>query len=465
MQIGNILIVDDEKGIRDGLRLFLKREGHLTFTAADGQEALKILEKNDIDLVISDLKMPHISGEELLTFIKKEYPSIKVIILTGHGTVETAVDSMRNGAYDFLIKPLNLDKLGLIVKRALSQRQLEIDNRNLKKKLNIFSGQMIGKSEKMIKIANLIEQVAPSKTSVLILGENGVGKEVIANLIHDFSNRKNNPFIKVHCAALSENLLESELFGHEKGAFTGAIKEKKGRFELADSGTIFLDEIGEISPNIQVKLLRVIQEKAFERVGGEETITVDVRIVAATNKNLKKEVEEGRFREDLYYRLNVVQITVPPLRERKEDILLMVSSFIQNFSKENGKEIKEITKKAQTALYNYDWPGNIRELKNVLEAAVVLSKDGIIDINDLPPYLKNDDEHGNFLKIKIPAAMAEIEKEAIISTLALANGNKSKTAEMLEMNRKTLYAKLNEFEILPSGASEKQQKLSNKLRT
>lgn len=455
MQNGNILIVDDEKGIRDGLRLFLKREGHLTFTAADGQEAIEILEKNDIDLVISDLKMPRIDGDELLAFIKKNYPGIKVIILTGHGTVETAVESMRNGAYDFLIKPLNLEKLGLIVKRALSQRQLEIDNRDLKKKLNIFSGQMIGKSEKMIKIANLVEQVAPSKTSVLILGENGVGKEVIANLIHESSNRKNNPFIKVHCAALSENLLESELFGHEKGAFTGAIKEKKGRFELADSGTIFLDEIGEISPNIQVKLLRVIQEKAFERVGGEKTITVDVRIVAATNRNLKKEVEEGRFREDLYYRLNVVQITVPPLRERKEDILLMVSSFIRDFSKENGKEIKEITKKAQTALYNYDWPGNVRELRNVLEAAVVLSKDGIIDINDLPPYLKNDDEHGNFLKIKIPAAMAEIEKEAIISTLALANGNKSKTAEMLEMNRKTLYAKLNEFGILPASASEK----------
>lgn len=455
MQNGNILVVDDEKGIRDGLRLFLKREGHSVFTAADGREALDILEKNDMDIVISDLKMPRINGDELLAFIKKEYPGVKVIILTGHGTVETAVESMRNGAYDFLIKPLNLAKLGLIVKRALSQRQLEIDNRDLKKKLNIFSGQMIGKSEKMMKIANLVEQVAPSKTSVLILGENGVGKEVVANMIHDLSNRKNNPFIKVHCAALSENLLESELFGHEKGAFTGAIKEKKGRFELADSGTIFLDEIGEISPNIQVKLLRVIQEKAFERVGGEKTVNVDVRIIAATNRNLKKEVEEGRFREDLYYRLNVVQITVPPLRERKEDILLMISSFIRDFSKENGKEIKEITKKAQTALYNYDWPGNVRELRNVLEAAVVLSKDGVIDINDLPPYFKNDDEHGNFLKIKIPATMAEIEKEAIISTLAMANGNKSKTAEMLEMNRKTLYAKLNEFGILPASASEK----------
>ena len=269
-------------------------------------------------------------------------------------------------------------------------------------------------------------------------------------MIHDFSNRKSNPFIKVHCAALSENLLESELFGHEKGAFTGAIKEKKGRFELANKGTIFLDEIGEISPNIQVKLLRVIQEKSFERVGGEKTINVDVRIIAATNRNLKKEVEEGRFREDLYYRLNVVQITVPPLRERKEDILLMMSSFIQNFSEENDKNIKEITKKAKTALYNYNWPGNVRELKNVLEAAVVLSKDGVIDINDLPPYLKNEDELGNFLKIKMPATMDEIEKEAIISTLALANGNKSKTAEMLNMNRKTLYAKLNELEILTS---------------
>ena len=448
MLTGNILIFYDEKGIRDGLKLFLKREGHLTFTAEDGKEALEILEKNDIDLVISDLRMPHINGDELLAFIKRDYPGVKVIILTGHGTVENAVEAMRNGAYDFLIKPLNLEKLGLIVKRALSQRQLEIDNRLLKKKLNVFSKQMIGKSDKMIKISNLIEQVAPSKTSVLILGENGVGKEVIANLIHDFSNRKSNPFIKVHCAALSENLLESELFGHEKGAFTGAIKEKKGRFELANKGTIFLDEIGEISPNIQVKLLRVIQEKSFERVGGEKTINVDVRIIAATNRNLKKEVEEGRFREDLYYRLNVVQITVPPLRERKEDILLMMSSFIQNFSEENDKNIKEITKKAKTALYNYNWPGNVRELKNVLEAAVVLSKDGVIDINDLPPYLKNEDEQGNFLKIKMPATMDEIEKEAIISTLALANGNKSKTAEMLNMNRKTLYAKLNELEIL-----------------
>ena len=448
MQTGNILIVDDEKGIRDGLRLFLKREGHSTFTAEDGKEALEILEKNDIDLVISDLRMPHINGDELLAFIKKDYSGVQVIILTGHGTVENAVEAMRNGAYDFLIKPLNLDKLGLIVKRALSQRQLEIDNKLLKKKLNIFSKQMIGKSDKMIKISNLIEQVAPSKTSVLILGENGVGKEVIANLIHDFSNRKSNPFIKVHCAALSENLLESELFGHEKGAFTGAVKEKKGRFELADKGTIFLDEIGEISQNIQVKLLRVIQEKSFERVGGEKTINVDVRIIAATNRNLKKEVEEGRFREDLYYRLNVVQITVPPLRERKEDILLMMSSFIQNFSEENNKKIKEITKKAKTALYNYNWPGNVRELKNVLEAAVVLSKDGVIDINDLPTYLKNEDDQGNFLKIKMPATIDEIEKEAIISTLALANGNKSKTAEMLNMNRKTLYAKLNELEIL-----------------
>jgi DNA-binding NtrC family response regulator len=448
MLTGNILIAEDEKGIRDGLRLFLKREGHSIFTAADGKEALEIIEKNDIDLVISDLKMPRVDGEELLAFIKKEYPGIKVIILTGHGSVENAVECMRNGAYDFLTKPFNIEKLGLIVNRALSQRQLEIDNRNLKKKLNVFSNQMIGKSDKMIKIANLVEQVAPSKTSVLILGENGVGKEVIANLIHDFSNRKNNPFIKVHCAALSENLLESELFGHEKGAFTGAIRDKKGRFELADGGTIFLDEIGEISPNIQVKLLRVIQEKSFEKVGGEKTINVDVRIVAATNRDLKKEVEEGRFREDLYYRLNVVQITVPPLRERKEDILLMMSSFVKTFSEENEKNIKEITKKAQTALYNYDWPGNVRELKNVLEAAVVLSKDGIIDINDLPTYLKNDDDHGNYLKIKLPATMLEIEKEAIISTLALANGNKSKTAEILDMNRKTLYAKLNEFEIL-----------------
>ncbi len=443
----NILIVDDEKNIREGLRLALKKDNHNIFLASNGKEALELIKNSEIDLVITDLKMPELDGETLLKIIIRDFANIPVIILTGHGTVETAVKAMRDGAYDFLTKPLNLEKLSLIVSRAISQRELIIENRNLQNKLNRYKGEIIGKSEKIMKIFDIAEQVASSKTSVLILGENGVGKELVANLIQQLSNRKDKPFIKVHCSALAESLLESELFGHEKGAFTGAIKTKKGRFELADGGTLFLDEIGEISQTIQVKLLRVLQEKSFERVGGEGSISVDVRIIAATNKNLKKEVEEGRFREDLYYRLNVVQITVPPLRERKDDIQLLINNFISDFSMENNKTIKEISSNARNALINYDWPGNVRELRNVIESAVVLSRDEVIDINDLPPYIKKDDDHDDLLKIKLPAKISEIEKEAIIGTLKITNGNKSKTAELLDLNRKTLYTKITEYNI------------------
>ena len=323
-----------------------------------------------------------------------------------------------------------------------------IENRNLLSKIqNIGKNRIIGRSEKMAKIFDIIEHVAPTKTSVLILGENGVGKELIANMLYELSKRNDKPFIKVHCAALSESLLESELFGHEKGSFTGAIKSKKGRFELAHGGTLFLDEIGEISPQIQIKLLRVLQERSFERVGGEETVNVDVRIITATNKDLKSEVEAGRFREDLYYRLNVVQVTIPPLRERKEDIPLLISSLLTEFAKENNKIIKEITTKARTALYNYNWPGNVRELRNVLESAVVLSKNDTIDIDDLPTHVRNEAETGNILKIEIPETMQDVEKKVIIATLKLTNGNKSKASELLGLNRKTLHTKLSEYEI------------------
>jgi DNA-binding NtrC family response regulator len=445
---GNILIVDDEKNIREGLKISLGRDGHKIFLASDGSEAYRILENNEIDLVITDLKMPNMSGEELLKNISTNFNQIPVIILTGHGTIENAVQLMRNGAYDFLTKPLNLDKLSLIVERALSSRQLMIENRNLKSKIKYEeAGRVIGKSDKMIKIMEKIELVAPTKSTILITGENGSGKEVIADLIYDLSNRKDKPFIKVHCAALTETLLESELFGHEKGAFTGAIKTKKGRFELADGGTIFLDEIGEISANIQVKLLRVLQEKSFERVGGEETIKVDVRIISATNLDLMNEVKKGNFREDLYYRLNVISINVPPLRERKEDIPLFISNFIQEFMKENNKIIKEITPKAKIALINYSWPGNVRELRNVLESLVILSKNEVIDIDDLPPYINNNDPT-NLLKLELPSKMIDIEKKAIISTLKITNGNKSKAAELLGITRKTLQNKLNEYNIV-----------------
>ncbi|OHD75413.1 MAG: transcriptional regulator, partial [Spirochaetes bacterium RIFOXYB1_FULL_32_8] len=434
----NILIVDDEKNIREGLRLVLKKDNHTVFLAPDGSEAISILKNNEIDLVITDLKMPNMDGENLLAYIMKDFPGIPVIVLTGHGTVETAVKAMRDGAYDFLTKPLNIEKLSIIVERALSKRLLEIENRKLQSKLSIYFGNLIGKSERMASVLNIVEQVAPTKASVLVLGENGVGKELVANLIKDLSTRNDKPFIKLHCSALSESLLESELFGHEKGAFTGAVKSKKGRFELADGGTIFLDEIGEISHTIQIKLLRILQEKTFERVGGESTLSVDVRIIAATNRDLKKEVDEGRFREDLYYRLNVVQVVVPPLRERKDDIPLLISHFLLELCRENNKSIFEITNKAKNALYNYSWPGNVRELRNAIESAVVLTKDAVIDIDDLPPHLRGEEDGVDYMKIKMPVKMDEIEKQAILFTLKLSKGNKTMAAELLNMNRKTL---------------------------
>ena len=443
-----ILIVDDEKNIREGLKLFLKREGYTIILSENGNDAIEQLKENDIDLVISDLRMPGMDGDELLTYITKNYPGIPVILITGHGSVENAVNAMKNGAYDFVTKPFSLEKLGILVQRALSQRQLIIDNKQLKTQLEKYNVKMIGKSDKITQIIELASQVAPSKASILILGENGVGKEVVANMIHAMSNRKDNPFIKVHCAALSESLLESELFGHEKGSFTGAVKDRKGRFELADKGTIFLDEIGEIPQSVQIKLLRVIQERTFERVGGEKTIKSDVRILAATNRDLKKEVEEGRFREDLYYRLNVVQMTIPPLRERREDIPLLISDFVANISKENGKIIKEVTPKAMMALQAYDWPGNVRELSNVIESSVVLSRGDVIDVVNLPAHMhKFSEEHDDLLKIKLPATLAEIEKEAIEGTLRIANWNKSKAAEILSVNRKTLYSKISEYQL------------------
>ena len=337
-----ILIIDDEKNIREGLAEALELDGYKTKTAATGKEGLGLVGLGDIDLVITDLRMDGISGEEVLKRIVTETPGIPVIVLTGHGSIDSAVDAMRNGAYDFLTKPLNLDRLSLIVKRALQGRELAIRHHQLEDELagkRAFES-IIGKSAEMQRIFEMVRRAADTKASVLITGESGVGKELIANALHNLSSRRDKPFIKVHCAALSETLLESELFGHEKGAFTGASARKRGRFELANTGTIFLDEIGEINQNVQIKILRVLQDKKFERVGGEETLEVDVRIIAATNRDLLQEIQEKRFREDLYYRLNVVHIHVPPLRERKEDLPLLIAAFLAEFVKENGKQIK-----------------------------------------------------------------------------------------------------------------------------
>ena len=441
-----ILVIDDEKNIREGLQMALEDEGYEVLTAEDGTDGLHKALSEAIDLVITDLRMPGVGGQEILRRVSSETPGVPVIVLTGHGTVETAVEAMRMGAYDFLTKPLDLDRLSLLVKRALQNRELVLQHRELVEQLQsdkIFE-HIIGKSAAMEHVFEMIKKVAPSRASVLITGESGVGKELIASAIHNLSPRKNNSYIKVHCAALSESLLESELFGHEKGAYTGAVSQKRGRFELADGGTIFLDEIGEINQSLQIKILRVLQEKQFERVGGEKSITVDTRLITATNRDLEKEVAAGTFRSDLYYRLNVVHIHVPPLRERKEDIPLLIAAFIKEFTEENAKNIAAIEPKARAALYAYDWPGNIRQLRNCLESAVVMSSDDIIRLSDLPEPVR-EAEQTSSIRIQIGTPLAEAERHIIMETLAAYNGNKSKTADILGIGRKTLHRKLDDF--------------------
>ena len=441
-----VLIIDDEENIRNGLAANFELEDYEVKTAANGKDGLDLVAKGDIDLVITDLRMDGISGEEVVKRVTTETPEIPVIVLTGHGSIDAAVEAMKSGAYDFLTKPLNLDQLNLIVKRALENRELSLQHKLLKEEIESSAclEQMIGRSAEMQKVFSMIKKVAPAKASVLITGESGVGKELVANAIHNLSGRKDKAFIKVHCAALSESLLESELFGHEKGAYTGADSMQKGRFELAHGGTIFLDEIGEINQNVQIKILRVLQEKTFERVGGEKSISVDVRIVAATNKNLEEEVKAGRFREDLYYRLNVVHLKVPSLKERKDDLPLLIDSFIKKFAAENEKEIIGIDSKAKAALLKYDWPGNIRQLQNCIESSVVMSNGKQIKLEDLPLSVS---EYTGQEAISIPMGISleDAEKIIIMQNLSANKGNKSKTADILGIGRKTLHRKLNEY--------------------
>jgi DNA-binding NtrC family response regulator len=441
-----LLVVDDEKNIREGLAEYFELDGYTVVTAAQGDEAWKRFQKGDIDLVISDLRMPGLSGEELLNRIVIENPGLPVIMLTGHGSVDSAVAAIRLGAYDFLTKPPNLEHLAFIVKRALANRELALHHRHMEEELERQKQfqTIIGTSSVMRRVFDTIRRAAPARASVLITGESGVGKELVADAIHELSPRKDKPIIRVHCAALAENLLESELFGHEKGSFTGASARRRGRFELANEGTLFLDEIGEIDQNIQIKLLRVLQERKFERLGGEETIETDVRIVAATNRDLKVEIEKGKFREDLYFRLNVVNIHVPPLRERKDDIPLLISAFLKEFTKENGKQIEGINERARAALYAYEWPGNVRELRNCMESAVVMSKGHILTEDDLPPSIRAKNNDG-WIHIPLGAPMTEAEHIIIRDTLAFLKGNKSRTAESLGIGRKTLHRKLDEM--------------------
>ena len=439
-----ILTIDDEENIRNGLADNFELEGYNVEKAANGKEGLTRIEKGGIDLVITDLRMDGIPGQEVVRRVTTEHPGIPVIVLTGHGSIEDATAAIKAGAFDFLTKPLDLDHLNHIVKNALKGRQQEQRISELEEKIRTgaaSASDMIGKSAELNKVKELIAKATPSRANVLITGESGVGKELVAKSIHEQSSRKEQPFIIVHCAALSESLLESELFGYEKGAFTGAESQHKGRFEIADGGTIFLDEIGEINQSTQVKLLRVIQEKTFERVGGTQPITVDVRLVAATNRNLEEEVKAGRFREDLFYRLNVVRIPMPPLRERKDDIPLLLHAFLREFNIENQKNITGFDNRAKSAILKYSWPGNIRELKNCVESAVVMCNGDEIKIEDLPASVR---EKGEEKAITIPIGMSLEEAEMVIiqENLAACNGNKTKCAEVLGIGRKTLHRKL-----------------------
>jgi two-component system response regulator HydG len=437
-----ILRVDDEKVVRENLAKYLSGD-YTTFTASDGNEAIEIIKEHpEIEVLLSDLKMPGMDGIELLENVRSYNHDIVTIFITGFSTIESAVDAMKKGAYDYLTKPIDLNKLEITLKNAIEHKKLRSENILLKQQIKekFDSLTLVGKSKPIKEILDLVKRVAPTKATVLIQGESGTGKELIANIIHYNSPVAEGPFIKVNCSALAEGVLESELFGHEKGAFTGALYTKKGRFELAHGGTLFLDEIGDLPPSIQVKLLRFLQESEFERVGGTKTIRVDVRIISATNKNLEKLVKEGKFRDDLYYRLKVVSIDVPPLRERKEDIPLLVDYHLKRFCEIHNKKIKGISPEAMKMIKAYSWPGNIRELMNCIESAVVLTLGDEITVDSLPPFLKM--KSASKTDASSPQNLFEIEKKAILDALEKTGGNKSEAARLLGIGLRTLYRKL-----------------------
>jgi len=453
--MNKILVVDDELNMRLVLKTLLGKEGYEVATAPDGFEALKILKGGDVKVVVTDMKMPRLDGMGLLDRVMHEYPSIPVILITAHGTVATAVDALKRGAFDYITKPFEQEELKNVIHKAIKTRQLNEDE-------PVFSPDeidrqgIVGNSEAMQKIYDTIKKVAPTVTTVLVTGETGTGKELIANAIHRNSSRKNNPLIKINCAAISENLVESELFGYEKGAFTGAVSSKPGRFELADKGTLFLDEVGDLPRDMQVKLLMMIQDNEFVRVGGLRTIKVDVRLIAATNRNLLQDVKEGRFREDLYYRLKVFHAHIPPLRERKEDILTLADYFVQKFNRKLDRQIKRIDTDVQEMFLQYDWPGNIRELENLTERIVLMSGGDTITLDDIPTELKmaaaalqipQTDVLEKPFKDMMKSHMEEVEKQAIIQCLEDCSGNVTKAAQRLGLSRKGLQLKMIKYNL------------------
>jgi two-component system NtrC family response regulator len=451
-----ILIVDDEKNYPYVLSAVFEEEGYDTITASSGVEALEKIQAHDIDLVLTDIKMPGMDGMVLMSHIKTHNPDMPIIMMTAHGTVEKGEEAVKKGAHSYIFKPFQNEQLLLSVKIALNMYQMLRQNKRLQNELQnrYHFGNLIGKSKVMQEIFHTIQKVAPTNATVLIEGESGTGKELVAKSIHFNSFRKKAPFIAVNCSALAENLLESELFGHEKGAFTGASALKKGRFEIAEQGTLFLDEIGELSPNLQVKLLRVLQERTFERVGGVENLPLNARLIAATNKNLTLEMKEGRFREDLFYRLNVVYFSLPPLRKRYEDIPLLASHFLKKYATENASKI-EVNQMDQDVLrlfYDYEWPGNIRELENIIERGVILASSNKIKPDDIPPELRGRTQKTfNLENISIQSSLPEtlslIEKHLIQRALTHANNVQATAAKMLGIKKSLLHYKIKNYQI------------------
>jgi len=443
-----IVIVDDEASQRELIGGFLQKQGHEVLLAGGGAEALQQVRELQVDLVLSDCRMPGMSGPELLREIRAVNPEVPLILMTAYGTVETAVQAMRDGASDYLTKPLDLEELTLRIARVTEQARLKSDVRDLRQQLverHRLEG-IIGESGRMQEVLGLVRRVAPSDATVLIRGESGTGKELIARAIHYHSARASGSLVSLNCAALPEHLLESELFGHERGAFTGAVAQRKGRFELAQGGSIFLDEIGDLSPALQVKLLRILQERQFERVGGTKTLTVDVRVLAATHRDLERALREGTFREDLYYRLNVVTIQIPPLRERREDIPPLLDHFLKKFAEKNRRDVTGLTAAARDALMKYDYPGNVRELENIVERAVLLCRGRVIDLPDLPATLRPGERAGAEAEPRnLPEVLAGIERQAIRAALERCHAVQTQAAADLGISERVLRYKMKKY--------------------
>ncbi len=456
MARGSILVVDDSSAVRENLSELLTAEGYEVDSCVHGGEALHILQERVYDVVITDLSMPEVDGMGVLTYLVEHFPETSCIIITGYGTIKTAVDAMRLGAYDYLCKPVESQEILMVIQRALEHQRLWRENLRLKKQLREKFGfdNIIGTSEAMVQVFDLIRKVADTDSTVLIMGESGTGKELVARAIHFHSQRQANPLIPINCAAIPEDLLESELFGHEKGAFTHAIRTRIGRFEQAHGGTVFLDEIGEMSPHLQVKILRVLQDRQFERIGGNRTIKVDIRVIAATNRDLFQLVQEGKFREDLFYRLNVIPIKIPPLRERRADIPILVNHFIQEFSRKKKKNVRRVTPEAMRLLVDYDWPGNVRELENLMERLVILSEGEELTVRDLPEHLLHKEPQPFWWQADIPAGglplqklLSDLERQLIIKALDQAGWVKNQAAQLLQLNRTTLVEKIKKQKI------------------